>query len=164
MRRYGSRHAPRASIPDGRRHWPARPGAARAQAATHPASLRPMIAVASERPPTIPIAPVRLKGFRDELPQLSRTVPIQRACRGPSNGCRIASSPRQLGVHVGSAVTIFERPDSCLSSVRPPYLPQDRLHMDLDRCFGHVAFTGDHLLESPFAKSLRICSSRSVRP
>src|SRR6185436_15216233 len=44
------------------------------------------------------------------------------------------------------AVTIFERPDGRLSSVGHPDLSQDRLQMNLDRCFGNVALTGDHLV------------------
>src|ERR1700754_1186739 len=52
-------------------------------------------------------------------------------------------------MHVVGAVAIFECPDGCLGPIRHPYLSQDRLQMNLDRCFGHVAFTGDNLVGKP---------------
>ena len=57
-------------------------------------------------------------------------------------------------MRVVSAVTILECPDGSLSSVRDPYLSQDRLHMNLDRGFGNVELTGDDLVGKPFYQVL----------
>src|SRR3954451_21853695 len=53
-----------------------------------------------------------------------------------------------------SAVTILDAPDGCLSSVLQPYLSQDRLHMNFNRGFGHVALKGDLLVGTPLCQVL----------
>src|SRR5215813_11528190 len=58
----------------------------------------------------------------------------------PSTACHC------LTLHVVSAVTLFERPNGCLRSIYHAYLPQNRLHMDLDRRVGNTARTSDHLV------------------
>src|SRR5215203_5405833 len=52
-------------------------------------------------------------------------------------------------MQVLGAVAIFDRPDGRLSSVGHPDLSQDRLQMNLDRCFGNVALAGDRLVGKP---------------
>src|SRR5262245_17111572 len=52
-----------------------------------------------------------------------------------------------------SAVTIFDRPDGCLSSIRRPYLAEDRFHVNLDRSLGNGACPGDHLVGMPLQQA-----------
>ena len=68
--------------------------------------------------------------------------------------------PRRVGIQsaatrsIGS-IAVLDRPNSRLRAVRHPYLPQNRLHMDLDRRLGDFAGMRDHLVGVPFYESIK---------
>jgi hypothetical protein len=59
------------------------------------------------------------------------------------------TKPWRAAIGIGT-VTLLQRPNGCLRSIRHAYLPKDRLHMDLDRRVGNTARTGDHLVRMAF--------------
>ncbi len=85
------------------------------------------------------------------IPLNKRTALRQRTSPpGHSDDQRTSDSRYRLRV---SAISLVQRPNCGLCSVRQTQLLQDRLHMDLDRCFGNAARTCDHFVRVTFCQS-----------
>ena len=64
------------------------------------------------------------------------------------------SQIQQVATKSTGGIAIRHRPNSRLRAVVDPDLPQDRLHVDLDRGLGDVARAGDHLVGMPFQETV----------